>query len=58
LQLGEDHNIGVSSVAMSSSTGSILPSCYENNALNTDVFFIYEIVKQFTESQGFKEKMT
>jgi hypothetical protein len=36
--------------------GSILPSCYENKALNTAVFFIYEIVKQFSEPQGFKEK--
>jgi hypothetical protein len=40
----------------SEKTGSILPGCYENKALNTVVFFIYEIVKQFTEPRGFKEK--
>jgi hypothetical protein len=39
-----------------SKTGSILPGCYENNTLNTAVFFIYEIVKQFIEPRGFKEK--
>jgi hypothetical protein len=40
----------------SKGTGLILPGCYENKALNTAVFFIYEIVKQFTEPRGFKEK--
>jgi hypothetical protein len=42
----------------SKGAGSILPGCYENKALNTVVFFIYEIVKQFTEPRGFKEKAT
>jgi hypothetical protein len=40
----------------SKGAGSILPGCYENKALNIAVFFIYEIVKQFTEPRGFKEK--
>jgi hypothetical protein len=40
----------------SEGVGSILPICYENKALNTVVFFIYEIVKQFIEPRGFKEK--
>jgi hypothetical protein len=40
----------------SEKTESILPGCYENKALNTVVFFIDEIVKQFIESRGFKGK--
>jgi hypothetical protein len=40
----------------SEKTGSILPGCYENKALNTAVFFVDEIMKRFTEPRGFKEK--